>query len=420
MKNIVFTETIPTASEKDAVEELPILYSIVNDTTVGIVDKCFMVVTYDFPSGGTYNILGNRSDTSKYVHMDDYIIEMYVDGSETPETPSLTYTFDEGGIHKIKFIFKHETLSFEFLLTNTTSYVTHVDMKRMDGEATTMKCMFDRCANLKRVSGFESLINCKPTSLQQMFYKDENLESINLSELDTSNVTSMAYAFQECKKVKFLGSLNKWDVSKVTSFYSTFLYTMQLRTLGDISGWDVSNATNMCQMFCVSKALKDVSPYLKSWGSKVAKVENLAYTFSNYGSWMYDPLTKTFEEGYTQKDYDEITIDTLDLSGWNTSSLTNIRSLFTYAGPIKKINLSGWNLTNVTTAGSIFTNSDVLEEIDLSGWEYTGAASRNGMEIYNLPSLKKIYVRGCSDATIAYLRTQVGGTTPSDVEFITS
>lgn len=67
----------------------------------------------------------------------------------------------------------------------------------------------------------------------------------DLSKWDTSKVTSMVNMFYECST--FNSNISNWNVSKVTRFDSMFYGCSSFNQ--DISNWDISNAENLSYMF---------------------------------------------------------------------------------------------------------------------------------------------------------------------------
>ena len=57
--------------------------------------------------------------------------------------------------------------------------------------------------------------------MQQMFYKCYELESLNLSKFNTSNVTNMKWMFCDCNKLKYL-NLSNFSIKGETKNMLTF------------------------------------------------------------------------------------------------------------------------------------------------------------------------------------------------------
>lgn len=60
-------------------------------------------------------------------------------------------------------------------------------------------------------------------------------------------------------------------------------------------------------------------------------------------------------------------LQTLDLSKWNTSSVTTTNSMFSES-PLKQLNVSNWNVENVMDMSHMFLETK-LNELDLSCWK---------------------------------------------------
>ncbi len=87
------------------------------------------------------------------------------------------------------------------------------------------------------------------TNMDEMFKgyggTDDDLQGI-LSQLNTSNVTSMNGMFYYCSNSKI--DLSNFDTRKVTDMSNMFYYTSRLKNL-NLSSFDTSNVTNMSGMF---------------------------------------------------------------------------------------------------------------------------------------------------------------------------
>ena len=105
-----------------------------------------------------------------------------------------------------------------------------------------------------------------------MFYDCSGLTSIDLSNLNTSNVTNMAYMFYHCSGLTSL-DLSNFDTSKVTNVKYMFGYCSGLTSL-DLSGWDLTNVTtytNYSSMFSNCKSLQ----YIYVCGCNQATIDKI-------------------------------------------------------------------------------------------------------------------------------------------------
>lgn len=117
--------------------------------------------------------------------------------------------------------------------------------------------------DISNVTKLDQLFNVGIFNRQYIFW--------DVSNWDTSHVTSMAGTFNGCKNIC---DLSKWDTSKVTSMVNMFYGCSTFN--GNISNWNVSKVTRFDSMFFgCSSFNQDIS----NWDISSAK--NLSYMFYN-------------------------------------------------------------------------------------------------------------------------------------------
>ena len=117
--------------------------------------------------------------------------------------------------------------------------------------------------DISNVTMLDQLFNVGTFSSQYIFW--------DVSDWDTSHVTSMVGTFNGCKDIC---DLSKWDTSKVTSMVNMFYGCSTFN--GNISNWDVSKVTRFDSMFYgCSSFNQDIS----NWD--ISSAENLSYMFYN-------------------------------------------------------------------------------------------------------------------------------------------
>ena len=99
------------------------------------------------------------------------------------------------------------------------------------------------------------------TDMRDMFYGGSSLPSLELRNFDTSNVTNMGFMFYECSSLTSL-DVSNFDTSNVTNMGFMFSGCSSLPSL-DVSNFDTSQVTNMNCMFnsCSSLTSLDVSKF---------------------------------------------------------------------------------------------------------------------------------------------------------------
>lgn len=117
--------------------------------------------------------------------------------------------------------------------------------------------------DISNVTMLDQLFNVGTFNRQYIFW--------DVSDWDTSHVTSMTGTFNGCKDIC---DLSKWDTSKVTSMVNMFYECSTFN--GNISNWNVSKVTRFDSMFYgCSSFNQDIS----NWD--ISSAENLSYMFYN-------------------------------------------------------------------------------------------------------------------------------------------
>ena len=131
-----------------------------------------------------------------------------------------------------------------------------IDLSALDtSEVTDMRFMFDECISLTSLdlSNFDT---SNVTNMSAMFYGCRDLTSLDVSNFDTSEVTDMSAMFTGCSSLINL-DVSNFDTSQVTNMSYMFGGCSGLTSL-DVSSFDTSNVTNMDFMFCSCPAWNTV------------------------------------------------------------------------------------------------------------------------------------------------------------------
>ena len=129
-----------------------------------------------------------------------------------------------------------------------------------------MNYMFNSCFKLKDIKNIKNKNLNKLLSVEGMFQLCIELESLDLSDFDTSNITNMNMMFASCKKLKSIKGINKFNTKKVEIMNAMFQLCYKLEYL-DLSNWDTSNVTNMNLMFSQCNKLSTIIG-IKSFNTK--------------------------------------------------------------------------------------------------------------------------------------------------------
>ena len=153
--------------------------------------------------------------------------------------------------------------------------MTLIDLSVMDtSEVTDMGSMFAGCGGLTSLdlSDFDT---SQVTNMRAMFEQCSSLTSLDVSNFDTSKVTDMSRMFETCMSLTSL-DLRNFDTSKVTNTSEMFYLCSSLTSL-DLRNFDTSNVTDMSWMFENCSSL--ISLDLRNFDT--SKVTNMSYMFSD-------------------------------------------------------------------------------------------------------------------------------------------
>ena len=232
----------------------------------------------------------------------------------------------------------------------TTLYDVYVGSKSLPVRAnTSASFMFASLSNCESID-LTNLDTTKVTSMQSMFNGCSSLSSLDVSSFDTSNVTNMAQMFDNCGSLTTL-DMSSFDTSKVTTMKMMFHYCSSLTTL-DMSSFDTSNVTNMSKMFedCSSLTTLDLSSF------NTSKVTTMDCMFN-------------FCRGLT----------TLDVSSFDTSNVTNMYAMFTTCRSLTTLVLSGFDTSSVTSMSSMFSGCSSLTTLDVSSFDTSNVTNMTQM-----------------------------------------
>ena len=77
--------------------------------------------------------------------------------------------------------------------------------------------------------------------------------------------------------------------------------------------------------------------------------------------------------------YDLSVLTSLDFSNFDTSRVTNMRSMFIYSGSLTSLDLSKWNTSNVTDMNYMFSGCGSLTSLDVSNFNTSNVTSMEAM-----------------------------------------
>ena len=126
--------------------------------------------------------------------------------------------------------------------------ITTLDVSNLDtSNATSMYGMFQN-ATVTNIIGLDKLNTSNVKGMGLMFAGMKNVTSLDLSNFNTSNVTSLYRMFQGLGKVETL-DLSSFNTSNVTNMEGTFYYMSSLKNIIGLENFDTSNVRSMYVTF---------------------------------------------------------------------------------------------------------------------------------------------------------------------------
>ena len=152
----------------------------------------------------------------------------------------------------------YQTVGFRFNDVETTvnsNYGGYFELYRDSDEPITQFSKGTNYGRLKTLN-VSNLDTSQVTNMSNMFYACMGLTSLDLSNFDTSQVTNMSDMFGGCMGLTSL-DVSKWNTSQVTNMSNMFNYCTGLASL-DLSNFDTSQVTTMDGMFIGCESLRDI------------------------------------------------------------------------------------------------------------------------------------------------------------------
>ena len=191
----------------------------------------------------------------------------------------------------------------------------------------------------------KSLINCNV-----MFYNLTNITKIDLSDFDSSHVTSMISMFKYCKTLESL-KIGNFNTSSINDMESLFYGCKSLISL-DLSNFDTKLVTNMANMFyeCESLTSLNISNFNTS-------------SISNMYSMFYQCNKLVF----------------LDLSKFDTSKVSLMKNMFNGCSSLISLDLKNFNISNVNDMSYMFSTCKSLISLDFTNFNISSNTLNNSM-----------------------------------------
>lgn len=197
--------------------------------------------------------------------------------------------------------------------------------------------MFENCTNLVKIENIKNLHTENSKSMYYMFYNCNNLEELDLSCFDTSQVTTMRAMFGQCHKIKNL-DLSNFNTQNVTNIINIFYGCNSLISM-DLSGLDTKKITGFGWMFRACSSLT----YVNFGNIDTSNVTDFGYMFGSCGS-----------------------LKSVDISCFNMEKAKSLNMMFNGCTKLENIQFGEFNICNVTDTNAMFRSCSKLSDETLN------------------------------------------------------
>ena len=202
----------------------------------------------------------------------------------------------------------------------------------------------------------------KASGVVPSFHDMTRLKEIDLSGIDTTNITSFSCMFQNSSSL-VSADLSGLSTSSVTGMSCLFEGCSSLVSV-ELSGLDVSNVSDMSYMFsgCTSLASLDLS---RLEFSNAKDMSSMFYGCTNLRSLELPKVLSATVQNMSSMFYECLSLESLDFSDFNTSAVTSMFCLFSGCSSLVNLNLSNFDTASATNMSGMFQYCENLARVEL-------------------------------------------------------
>ena len=282
-------------------------------------------------------------------------------------------------------IYKSSITSISFKEGNTiqptsTAYlfqslnkVTSIDLSNLDtSNVIDMSKMFSSCNSLNIITGFENLDTSNVTDVSMMFEYCPSLISLDLSNFDIPKVTTTDFMFQACSNLSSSITIKN---SNITSYSGMFAGCSTEPGSEFVVKYIDNDTKSIAEAMVATKYPENSNVFLRS--GIVSKAYNIGYPVAS------DVTATLYDDGYLEFDGSGDTINHTDYTyPWSNDNIRYIS--FKKGNSIQPTNMIVW-FSNVETMFSAdLSNLDTSKVTDIQGMFNNCFSLRSIIGIENL------------------------------------
>jgi len=300
-----------------------------------------------------------------------------------PNLIDATGMFSNTGIRTITF-----TSADMPKLTSLSRLISHKGVTTV----TVKNGVFNGMPELRANSGVNVLtidnvrVNNQDTlqTLSNVLAISPNLESVTFTNMDLSNVTSLASAFSNCNNLTTISFPANFTFENVTNMYNTFYLMKLVKNIDVIKNKNLTNVTNLSQCF---QGMWNITNFT-DMNVQFTNVTNLANTFMsdsnltivNLDAGGGSTVTNTSNMFYGCGKLTDVTLNL------NTVNCISLSGMFNDCYSLKNISVAHLDTSNCKNLSKMFYNCSNLVDIDLSKFNFANATTTAQM-FYNCKNL---------------------------------
>ena len=241
-----------------------------------------------------------------------------------------------------------------------------------------------------------SINTSEVTSMNSMFKRAYSLYYLDLSRFDTRKVHDMSEMFSEMTVgaggVSFALDLSSFNTQNVTNMKGMFRGSTKFTGI-NMPNFNTSNVTDMSEMFSLASGLTSLN--LSSFDfQNVTDMNSMFYNLQN----LQTVIVSRFNTGKVtnfKNMFWNAAVTSLNTAGFETQSAVNMSGMF-YGTKIPNLDLSSFNTQNVTDMSRMFGETENTVKLYLNNFDTRNVQDFTEMfslSHYTRDSLTNIYVK---------------------------
>ena len=301
-------------------------------------------------------------------------------------------------LNTTKFNLAHDTSeSIQILINQINDYyynnpkLTSLDLSNFDtSNVSNMEKMFYGISSLESLQLSPSFKSNNLKNTSYMFYECSKLKSLDLTSFQSSKLIDMEYMFANCSSLENIQFSSSFDTSNVKYMKYIFNNCSKLKSL-DLSSFNTNKVTSMERVFAQCSSLENII-FSNNFGVKEAN--STEYMFYECSKLKSLDLTSFQSSKLIDMEYMFSKCSSLEninfSSSFDTSKVKFIKYIFNECSNLKSLDLSSFNTNNVTSMERVFAQCSSLENIIFSNNFGVKEANSTEYMFYECSKLKSL------------------------------